>query len=206
MYIVCSDLEGVFVPEMWINVAEKTGIEELKLTTRDEPDYDILMQKRIAILKENNLRLADITQVIATMKPLEGSLKFLNWLRSCAPVIILSDTFVEFAGPLMQQLGWPTLFCNSLTMGSDDAITGYNLRQPDGKRQAVLALKRLNYNIVAIGDSYNDITMLQEADTGILFQPPNNVEEEYPQLPVAHGYDELKGLIQTILNNDRRKV
>ncbi|MFC1815098.1 bifunctional phosphoserine phosphatase/homoserine phosphotransferase ThrH [Thermodesulfobacteriota bacterium] len=202
MYIVCSDLEGVLVPEMWINVAEKTGVEELKLTTRDISDYDILMQKRLAILQEKGIKLADITQVVAAMNPLEGAQEFLNWLKSCAQVIILSDTFVEFAGPLMQKLGWPTLFCNSLTVGPDGAITGYNLRQRDGKRKAILSLKSLNYKIIAMGDSYNDITMIKEADTGILFRPPNNVETEYSDLPVAHSYNELKGMIQTALEND----
>ena len=161
MYIVCSDLEGVFVPEIWISVAEKTGIEALNLTTRDEPDYDVLMRRRIAILRENNLKLADITRVISDMKPLEGALEFLDWLRSIAQIIVLSDTFVEFAVPLMQKLNWPALFCNALKVNSDGAISGYVLRQPDGKRKAIVALKSLNYKIIAMGDSYNDITMMQ---------------------------------------------
>lgn len=199
MYIVCSDLEGVFVPEIWVNVAEKTGIEALKLTTRDEPDYDVLMQRRIAILKENGLKLTDITQVIATMSPLVGAQEFLDWLRACTQVIILSDTFVEFAGPLMQKLGWPTLFCNSLAVDPDGAIAGYNLRQQDGKRQAIRCLKNLQYNIIAMGDSYNDITMIQEADTGILFRPPLQIVEEFPDLPAAYGFDELKELIRSVL-------
>ena len=199
MYIVCSDLEGVFVPEIWISVAEKTGIEALKLTTRDEPDYDVLMRRRIAILKENNLKLADITRVISNMNPLEGAPEFLDWLRSIAQVIVLSDTFVEFAGPLMQKLNWPALFCNSLKVNSDGAISGYVLRQPDGKRKAIVALKSLNYKVIAMGDSYNDITMIQTADTGILFRPPKNVRAEYPNLPVAEGYEDLKKLIQPLL-------
>jgi phosphoserine/homoserine phosphotransferase len=199
MYIVCSDLEGVFVPEIWISVAQKTGIEALKLTTRDEPDYDVLMRRRIAILKENNLKLADITRVISDMSPLEGALEFLDWLRSIVQVIVLSDTFVEFAGPLMQKLNWPTLFCNSLKVNSDGAISGYTLRQPDGKRKAIVALKSLNYKVIAMGDSYNDITMIQTADTGILFRPPKNVRAEYPGLPVADAYDDLKKLMQPML-------
>ena len=199
MYIVCSDLEGVFVPEIWISVAEKTGIEALKLTTRDEPDYDVLMRRRIAILRENNLKLADITRVISDMNPLEGAPEFLNWLRSITQVIVLSDTFVEFAGPLMQKLNWPALFCNSLKVNSDGAISGYVLRQPDGKRKAIVALKSLNYKVIAMGDSYNDITMIQTADTGILFRPPENVKAEYPNLPVADAYEDLKKLIQPLL-------
>ena len=201
MYIVCCDLEGVFVPEIWINVAEKTGIAELRLTTRDISDYDVLMKKRIAILHENGLKLRDIVQVIQLMNPLKGAVEFLQWLRSCSPVIILSDTYVEFAGPLMEKLGWPTLFCNSLSIGADGAITGYNLRQTDGKRKAILSLKKLNYKIIAVGDSYNDITMIKEADEGILFCPPGNVKNEYPELPVAQDYDELKAVIQEKLNH-----
>jgi len=199
MYIVCSDLEGVFVPEIWISVARKTGIEALKLTTRDEPDYDVLMRKRIAILRENNLKLADITRVISGMDPLEGAPEFLDWLRSVSQVIILSDTFVEFAGPLMQKLKWPTLFCNSLEVNADGTISGYALRQPDGKRKAIVALKSLSYKVIAMGDSYNDINMIQTADTGILFRPPENVKAEYPDLPVAEGYEELKKLMQPVL-------
>ena len=199
MYIVCSDLEGVFVPEIWISVAEKTGIEALKLTTRDEPDYDVLMRRRIAILRENNLKLADITRVISDMNPLEGALEFLDWLRSIVQVIVLSDTFVEFASPLMQKLNWPTLFCNSLKVNSDGAISGYVLRQPDGKRKAIVALKSLSYQVIAMGDSYNDITMIQTANMGILFRPPKNVRAEYQNLPVAEGYEDLKKLIQPLL-------
>ena len=192
MNIVCSDLEGVFVPEIWISVAQKTGIEALRLTTRDEPDYDVLMRRRIAILRENNLKLADITRVISSMHPLAGALEFLNWLRSIVQVIILSDMFVEFAGSLMQKLNWPTLFCNSLTVNAEGAISGYVLRQPDGKRKAIEALQSLNYKVIAMGDSYNDITMIQTADRGILFRPPENVRAESPNLPVADGYEDLK--------------
>ncbi len=197
MYIVCSDLEGVFVPEIWINVAEKTGIEELRLTTRDEPDYDVLMKKRLAILKREGLKLADITAVIETMAPLEGAAEFLDWLRSRLQLIVVSDTYAEFAGPLMRKLGWPTLFCHDLAVAEDGAVVGYNLRQKDSKKKAVEALKGLNFHTVAMGDSYNDITMLEAADAGILFRPPENVAREFPRFPVAQTYQELKEVIRS---------
>ncbi len=200
MHIVCSDLEGVLVPEVWINVAEKTGIKELRLTTRDISDYDVLMQKRLAILHENGLKLKDITDVIGMMEPLEGAREFLEWLKSSTQIIIVSDTFVQFAGPLMKKLGWPTLFCNSLTIASDGSIAGYNIRQKDGKRHAVLSLKSLCYSVIGVGDSYNDITMLKEADTGVLFRPPDNVKDEFPEFPVSYTYDELKNIIQDRLS------
>ena len=199
MHIVCSDLEGVLVPEIWIGVAEKTGIKELRLTTRDISDYDVLMKKRIEILHKNHLTLKDIISVINSINPLDGALEFLEWLRSNTQVIILSDTFVEFAQPLMKKLGWPTLFCNSLTIDQNGSVAGYNLRQNDGKRKAVLSLKSLEYNIIAFGDSYNDITMLKEADTGILFRPPDNVKQEFPELLVSYNYNELKQHIKTAL-------
>ncbi|MDY6831616.1 MAG: bifunctional phosphoserine phosphatase/homoserine phosphotransferase ThrH [Thermodesulfobacteriota bacterium] len=195
MNIVCCDLEGVFVPEIWINVAEKTGIDELRLTTRDIPDYDVLMKKRLAILADHGLKLADITDVIATIDPLEGALEFLTWLRKQTQVIIVSDTFTQFAGPLMEKLLLPTLFCNTLTIGDDGAIVDYNLRQKDGKRRTVLALRTLNYHITAMGDSYNDTGMLAEADLGILFRPPENVVREFPQFPVVTDYDALRELL-----------
>ena len=200
MHIVCSDLEGVLVPEVWINVAEKTGIKELRLTTRDISDYDVLMQKRLTILHENGLKLKDITDVIGMMEPLEGAREFLEWLKSSTQIIIVSDTFVQFAGPLMKKLGWPTLFCNSLTIDSDGSIAGYNLRQKDGKRHVVLSLKSLCYSVIGVGDSYNDITMLKEADTGVLFRPPDNVKDEFPEFPVSYTYDELKNIIQDRLS------
>ncbi len=199
MHIVCADLEGVFVPEIWINVAERTGIEELRLTTRDISDYDVLMKKRLGILKTNNLKLHDITAVIDTMEPLEGALEFINWLRSVTQIIILSDTFVQFAGPLMRKLGWPTLFCHTLSIDSDGYIIGYNLRQQESKRGAVEALKNLNFKVIAMGDSYNDITMLKAADKGILFHPPDNVKDEFPEFQVSIGYDTLKTLISDTL-------
>lgn len=202
MHIVCSDLEGVFVPEIWINVAEKTGIEELRLTTRDISDYDVLMKRRLAILDENNLKIDDIKAVIATMNPLEGAVKFLNWLRSRTQIIVVSDTFDQFARPLMEKLGWPTLFCHTLSIAPDGFITDYVLRQKDAKREAVISLKNLNYRTIGVGDSYNDITMLKEADSGILFNPPDNVKNEYPEFPVTFSYEELKSIIEKILSKN----
>lgn len=199
MHIVCTDLEGVYVPEIWINVAEKTGIEELKLTTRDISDYDVLMKKRLAICDENKLKLEDITSVIATMDPLEGAIEFLDWLRSRVPVVVVSDTYTQFAGPLMEKLGMPTLFCNTLSVSEDGFIENYVLRQNDGKRHVASALKSLNYTVIAVGDSYNDISMLKEADTGILFSPPDNVEDEFPEFPVTRDYDSLRRTIQGII-------
>ncbi|MBW1963277.1 MAG: bifunctional phosphoserine phosphatase/homoserine phosphotransferase ThrH [Deltaproteobacteria bacterium] len=200
MHIACCDMEGIFVPEIWINVAEKTGIKELRLTTRDISDYDVLMKRRLAILDENRLKIHDIQAVIATMDPLDGALEFLDWLRSRIPVIIVSDTFDQFAGPLMQKLGWPTLFCHTLSINPDGSIAGYKLRQKDSKREAVISLKRLKYNTIAVGDSYNDITMLKQADNGILFDPPENVKNEFPDFPVTYSYDDLKHIMQQILN------
>ena len=201
MFIVCSDLEGIFTPEIWINFAEITGIEELRLTTRDIPDYNVLMTRRLAILDENNLKLDDIQAVIRKMEPVEGALDFLNWLRSLVEVIIVSDTFVEFAGPLMEKLDRPTLFCNTLSVNGAGAITGYNLRQQDGKKKVALALKSLDYQVIAIGDSYNDITMLQAADHTILYRPPDNVKQEYGDFPVALTYEELKERLLDIMNH-----
>ncbi len=196
MNVICCDLEGVFVPEVWINVAKKTGIKELRLTTRDISDYDVLMKKRLSILDQHGLKLKDIQNVIASIDPLEGALEFLDWLRSETQVIIVSDTFAEFAGPLMKKLGMPTLFCHNLTVSDEGSITGYNLRQPQAKKATIIALKSLNYSVIAFGDSYNDIAMLKEADTGILFCPPENVIKEFPELPVTLKYDELKALIE----------
>lgn len=200
--IICADMEGIFTPEIWIQVARKTGIEELKLTTRDISDYDVLMKKRLGILAENGLKLKDITNVIETMDPLEGALDFLNWVREQTQIIVVSDTYVEFARPLLRKLGWPTLFCNTLTIAPDGSIADYNLRQKDGKRKTVLSLKRLNYHILAVGDSYNDITMLKEADVGVLFKPPENVRNEYPELPATYNYDELKKVMRPLLADD----
>ena len=201
MYVFCADMEGIFTPEIWINVAEITGIEELRLTTRDISDYDVLMKKRLAILDKHELTLKEIQAVIATMEPLEGAVEFLNWLRVRGQIIIVSDTYVEFAGPLIEKLGWPTLFCNTLTMGSNGMIADYNLRQSDGKQKVVLALQSLNYKVIAIGDSYNDITMLKAAESAILFCPPENVKQEYGEFPTAFTYDDLRNRIQKILEN-----
>lgn len=190
--IACLDLEGVLVPEIWIAVAERTGIAELRRTTRDEPDYDRLMRARLAILGEHGLGLPDIQAVIATMEPLDGAAAFLEWLRSRTQVILLSDTFEQFATPLLRQLGWPTLFCNRLEVDAAGRITGYRLRIADGKRRAVEALRALAFRVVAAGDSYNDTTMLAAADAGILFRPPANVIAEFPQFPVTTTYAELR--------------
>jgi phosphoserine/homoserine phosphotransferase len=192
MVFFCSDLEGVWVPEVWINVARITGIDELKLTTRDINDYDKLMRHRIAILHQHKISLHDIQQVIGQIKPLEGAREMLNWIRQVSQIAIVSDTFIEFAAPLMAQLDYPTLFCNSLVVNHEGMIIDYKLRQKDQKREVVKALKQLCYQVVAFGDSYNDISMLKEADAGILFSPPDNVKQDYPEFPVATQYDELK--------------
>ncbi len=190
--IACLDLEGVLVPEIWINVAERTGIAELRRTTRDEPDYDKLMRRRLAILEEHGLRLPDIQRVIGGMRPLDGAPEFLDWLRARFQVIILSDTFDEFAAPLMQQLGYPCLFCNSLVVDADGKIRDYRIRIRDGKRKAVMALQLLNFEVIAAGDSYNDTTMLAEANHGVLFRPPENVIRDFPRFAVTQTYAELR--------------
>ena len=193
--LACLDLEGVLLPEIWIAFAEKTGIEQLKLTTREIPDYDELMQSRLKTLNDNNLKLIDIQNVIKTLSPLAGAIDFLAWLKSEFQVIILSDTFYQFVGPLMKSLDYPTLFCNDLIVNSKGDITGYQLRQKDGKTKAVSALKKLNFKVIAAGDSYNDTGMLQEADAGILFCPPDNVIKEFPQFPVSRNYEEFKNTL-----------
>ncbi len=191
MQLVCLDLEGVLVPEIWIGVAERTGIEELRLTTRDISDYDVLMKRRIEILHERGLRIGDIHDVINSLEPLPGALGFLDRLRASVQVAVLSDTFYQFAEPLMRKLNWPSLYCNNLEIDAQGRITGYRLRQPDQKRQAVRAFKSLNFQVVAAGDSYNDISMLTEAHAGILFRPPEKLVAEYPQFPVTHAHEEL---------------
>ena len=196
MHAVCSDLEGVWVPEVWINVAEKTGIPALRLTTRDMKNYDELMHYRLKILRENNLTLLDIQRVIATIKPMHGALEMINWLKRVSRFIVVSDTFVEFADPLMEQLERPTLFCHSLEVNSQGIISGYQLRQTDAKREVVKALKNLNYEVIAFGDSYNDINMLKEADLGVLFRPPQNVIDDCPEFPVLNEYAELKCFLE----------
>ncbi len=197
MYIICSDLEGVFVPEVWINVAEKTGIPELKRTTRDEPDYDKLMRYRLKILDEHGLKLHDIQQVIAQIKPLPGALEFIHWIKERTQLVVVSDTFIQFADPLMTQLERPTLFCHSLIMDENNRIVDYKLRQPDPKRRTVEALQSLNYKVIAMGDSYNDISMLNQSDQGILFRPPQKVIDDYPRFPVTHNYEEIKVILSS---------
>ncbi len=192
--LACLDLEGVLLPEIWIKFAEKAGIEGLKLTTRDIPNYDDLMQGRLKILKQHNLKLHDIQAVIETLSPLDGAQEFLSWLKSEFQVIILSDTFYQFAGPLMKQLDYPTLLCHKLIVEADGEISGYKLRQQDQKTKAVKALQGLNLQVISAGDSYNDTGMLQQADAGILFCPPENVIREFPQFPVATDYDQFKEL------------
>ena len=188
--LVTLDLEGVLVPEIWIAVAERTGIEELTRTTRDEPDYDVLMAGRLELLDRHGLGLSDVCSVISTLSPLDGARAFLDELRRRTQVVILSDTFEQFAGPLMAQLGWPTILCHRLVI-ADDRISGYQLRQPDQKRSAVRAFQELRYLVVAAGDSYHDTTMLAQADAGFLFRSPANVRAEFPQYPAHEDYDEL---------------
>jgi phosphoserine/homoserine phosphotransferase len=193
--IVCLDLEGVLVPEVWIEFAGRTGIPELRRTTRDEPDYDTLMRYRLDILARHRLGLSDIQKVIADMGPLPGARAFLDSLRESYQVVILSDTFYEFAHPLMRQLAWPTLFCHSLETDAAGFVTDYHLRMPDQKRQAVQRFRELNFKVVAAGDSYNDTAMLGAAHGGILFSPPENVAREFPQFPVARDYPALRAEI-----------
>lgn len=195
MRIVCLDLEGVLVPEIWIEFSKRTGIPELRRTTRDEPDYDKLMKFRLDLLRQHGLGLPDIQKVIGEMGPMPGARAFLDSLRERYEVIILSDTFYEFAHPLMRQLGWPTLFCHSLETDADGMLVNYRLRMPDQKREAVKRLREMNFTVVAAGDSYNDTAMLGEANGGILFHPPENVIREFPQYPVTLNYDELRAEI-----------
>ena len=196
MYIVCSDLEGVFVPEVWINVADKTGIDALRRTTRDEPDYNLLMRSRMKILDQHGLKLHDIQNVISQIRPLPGANEFIGWVRERSQLIVVSDTFIQFADPLMKQLGRPTLFCHTLVMDETNRIIDYQLRQPDPKRKTVEALQSLKYKVIAMGDSYNDISMLKQADVGILFRPPQNVIADYPEFPVVTEYEELKKILE----------
>ena len=192
MEIACLDLEGVLVPEIWIGFAEKTGIEELRATTRDIPDYNLLMKQRLAILDQHGLGLPDIQEVISTMAPMPGAKEFIDWLKERFQLIILSDTFYEFSQPLMRQLDFPTLFCHRLVADEGGRIVDYKLRQKDPKRQSVKALHGLNFRVIAAGDSYNDTTMLEEADAGILFRAPANVIEEFPQYPAVQSYEDLR--------------
>ncbi len=190
--ITCLDMEGVIAPEIWLAVADRFDVQDLKLTTRDIPDYDELMTQRLHVLRKHKITLQDIQSVIEGLQPLEGAPAFLSWLRDRCQVIILSDTFYEFAGPLMRQLENPTIFCHTLGVDNDGFISQYFLRQADQKRHAVRALKDLGFRAIAAGDSYNDISMLKEADAGILFCPPDSIEKEFPQFPITRTYEEFQ--------------
>ena len=192
MEIACLDLEGVLIPEVWINFAEKTGIEELKATTRDVPDYDVLMKQRLRILDEHGYGIKDIQEVISTLEPMDGAREFLDWLRERFQVVILSDTFYEFGMPFMKQLGYPMLLCHTLDIDESGKVADYKLRQADPKRQAVIGFHSMYCRTIATGDSYNDTTMLAEAHAGILFKSPQNVIDEFPQFPAVHTYEALK--------------
>jgi len=192
MYIVCSDLESTLIPEIWIHIAEKTNIQELRLTTRDISDYDILMKKRLKILKTHNVKLKDIQRIIGEIEPLKGAINFLNWLKKRSQIIILSDTFLEFVNVLIDKLFYSTIFCNFLEIDNKGFIKDYQLRQKDGKRKVIKSLKLLGFKVIAIGDSYNDINMLKEADVGILFKPPESIKKEFFQFLTVQNYKELK--------------
>lgn len=198
MKIVCLDLEGVLVPEIWQAVAAATGVAELKRTTRDEPDYDVLMRQRLALLERHGINLPAIQQVILGLRPLDGAIEFMQWLVARAPTVILSDTFTQFASPLMAQLGYPTLLCHELVVDANGCITGYRLRQQDQKRKAVEAFRSLNLGVIAAGDSYNDLSMLRAADQGILFRPSDTFTAEHPDLPVTHDHAALRESLEQL--------
>jgi len=198
--IVALDFEGVLVPEIWIAIAEKTGIRELRRTTRDEPDFDKLMRGRLAILDRERLKLSEIQRVIGTLRPLEGAKEFLDELRSRVQVIILSDTFEQFASPLLRQLGWPTLLCHRLAV-DNDRITDYLLRIPEQKREAVTAFRRMNYSVIAAGDSFNDIGMLLAANVGVFFRAPDRVKQQFPGFQAVERYGDLMRLIEQAMAN-----
>jgi len=199
MYIVCFDLEGVFTPEVWIAVSKTTGISDLKLTTRDISDYDVLMKNRIAILKKNKITIENIQEIISNMDLLPGAKEFLDHIRTIAQVVIVTDSFIEFVMPFMKKLGFPMCFCHNLEIDEEGMITDYKIRTNEMKKKTVLAFKKLNYEVIAAGDSYNDVSMLLEAKHGILFRPPKNVVEQFPEIPVVNEYDELKDLISKFL-------
>ena len=203
MDIVCLDLEGVLVPEIWIAFSEKTSLPQLRITTREEPDYDKLMKYRMGILREHNLTLKDIQDVIATIRPLEGAKEFLDKVREITQVVILSDTFTEFAKPLMKQLGWPTILCNSLIVDDKGMLTGMRLRQQDGKRKAIDAFRSMNFRTFAAGDSYNDLTMIHKADRGCLFRAPENILKEEPDLRLCTSYEEFFNEIKAFVDEGR---
>jgi phosphoserine/homoserine phosphotransferase len=199
MYILCFDLEGVLTPEVWIAVSKSTGIEELKLTTRDIPDYDVLMKQRIKILRSNRITLKQIQEIIINMELLPGAKECLNWIRSFAQIVIVTDSFIEFVMPFMKKLNYPLCFCHNLEINKMGIITDYKIRIKEMKKKTILALKKLKYDVIAAGDSYNDIAMLLEAKHGILFRPPENVAKEFPQFPVVKTYSELKNKISSFL-------
>ncbi len=199
MYIVCFDLEGVFTPEVWIAVSKATGIDDLKLTTRDISDYDVLMKNRIAILKKNKITIKDVQEIISNMDLLPGAKEFLDYIRTVVQIVIVTDSFIEFVMPFMKKLGFPVCFCHNLEIDEEGIINDYNIRISEMKKKTVLALKKLNYEVIAAGDSYNDVSMLLEAKHGILFRPPKNVVEQFPEIPVVNEYDELKDLISKYL-------
>ncbi len=201
--IVCLDLEGVLVPEVWISLAEATNIDDLRLTTRDISDYNVLMNKRLEILDAHSLRMVDILTAVDTLNPLEGATEFLESLRANYQVVILSDTFYEVIAPLMKKLKYPTLFSNSLQVSPDGKILNYHLRQPDQKRKSVMAFKGLNFRVLAAGDSYNDTTMLQSADVGVFFRPPESIVREFPQFPVTQTYSELRAQLDRAASPDQ---
>ena len=202
MYIVCSDLEGVLVPEVWINVARWTGIDELKLTTRDISDYNALMKRRLENLKQHGITINDIQKVISLLELMPGALDFVNWLHGKVQMVVVSDTFREFADPLLAKMGWPVLFCHHLTIDKDGNITDFNLRQNDAKKKVVEAIQDLNFKVIAIGDSYNDISMLRQAEHGILYKPPQNVIDDNPDIRAVTSYSQLRHLVSQILDND----
>jgi phosphoserine/homoserine phosphotransferase len=202
MYIVCSDLEGVLVPEVWINVARWTGIDELKLTTRDISDYNALMKRRLEILKQHNITISDIQKVISLLELMPGAMEFIKWLHGLAQFIVVSDTFREFADPLLEKMNWPVLFCHHLTIDRNGNITDFNLRQPDAKKKVVEEMQNLNYKVIAVGDSYNDISMLRQADYGVLYKPPQNVIDDNKDIRVVSSYSQLKHLITEIMDLD----
>jgi phosphoserine/homoserine phosphotransferase len=202
MYIVCSDLEGVLVPEVWINVARWTGIDELKLTTRNISDYNALMKRRLEILTQHGITINDIQKVISLLELMPGALDFINWLHGRVQMVVVSDTFREFADPLLEKMGWPVLFCHHLTIDKDGNITDFNLRQTDAKKKVVEALQNLNFKVIAIGDSYNDISMLRRAEYGILYQPPPNVSNDNQDIRAVNSYSQLKHLVSEIMERD----
>ncbi len=203
MYLVCADLEGVFVPEIWISVAKYTGINELRLTTRDINDYDVLMKRRLEILRQHGLTLHVIQHVISGIKPLPGGTELISWLIKRTPLIIVSDTFTEFADPLMEKLGRPTLFCNNLSVDHLGNIVDYHLRLHDGKMKIAEAMQNLNYKVIGIGDSYNDIKMLRKADVGLLYRPPQNIIDDNSDIHVVNSYDELKQVISEYIDKEK---